>query len=82
MRFGRGIDEETTDRFVGMYVNELTGDYGDEGRRAVAELLGRAEALGVYPSRATRLRFLDRAELRENGSVRGRAAATTPKLPG
>jgi 1,4-dihydroxy-6-naphthoate synthase len=42
--FGRGIDEETTDRFVAMYVNELTSDYGDEGRRAVAELLRRAGA--------------------------------------
>ena len=41
-RFGRGIDAETADRFVAMYVNELTVDYGDEGRRAVAELLRRA----------------------------------------
>ena len=31
-----------------MYVNELTEDYGDEGRDAVRELLARAEALGVY----------------------------------
>jgi 1,4-dihydroxy-6-naphthoate synthase len=48
MQFGRGIDARVADRFVGMYVNELTEDYGDEGRRAVQELLGRAEALGVY----------------------------------
>jgi 1,4-dihydroxy-6-naphthoate synthase len=41
-RFGRGIDRETTDRFVAMYVNELTRDYGDVGRRAVEELLRRA----------------------------------------
>jgi 1,4-dihydroxy-6-naphthoate synthase len=41
-RFGRGIDAETADRFVAMYVNELTCDYGDEGRDAVAELLRRA----------------------------------------
>ena len=40
--FGRGIDRETTDRFVAMYVNELTRDYGDVGRRAVEELLRRA----------------------------------------
>ena len=46
--FGRGIDEGLTDQFVGMYVNELTEDFGDEGREAVRELLGRAEALGVY----------------------------------
>jgi 5,8-dihydroxy-2-naphthoate synthase len=34
LRFGRGLDDELADRFVGMYVNELTEDYGDEGRRA------------------------------------------------
>ena len=31
-----------------MYVNELTCDYGDEGRQAVEELLRRAEAIGAY----------------------------------
>ena len=41
-RFGRGIDAETNDRFVAMYVNELTCDYGEEGRRAVSELLRRS----------------------------------------
>ena len=41
-RFGRGIDRETTDRFVAMYVNELTEDYGEVGRRAVEELLRRS----------------------------------------
>jgi 1,4-dihydroxy-6-naphthoate synthase len=40
--FGRGIDARTADQFVSMYVNELTCDYGDEGRAAVAELLRRA----------------------------------------
>ena len=34
------------DRFVGMYVNELTRDYGDEGRQAVRELLRRGERSG------------------------------------
>jgi 1,4-dihydroxy-6-naphthoate synthase len=41
-RFGRGIDRETADRFVAMYVNELTTGYGDRGRRAVEELFRRA----------------------------------------
>jgi 1,4-dihydroxy-6-naphthoate synthase len=41
-RFGRGIDRETADRFVEMYVNELTCDYGEVGRRAVDELLRRS----------------------------------------
>jgi 1,4-dihydroxy-6-naphthoate synthase len=46
--FGRGLDGERGDRFVEMYVNELTCDYGDEGRQAVRELLSRAEAVGAY----------------------------------
>jgi 1,4-dihydroxy-6-naphthoate synthase len=46
--FARGLDGTTADRFVDMYVNDLTLDYGVEGRRAVAELLGRAQAAGVY----------------------------------
>ncbi|MDX6438833.1 MAG: 1,4-dihydroxy-6-naphthoate synthase [Gaiellaceae bacterium] len=49
MRFGRGIDVKTADRFVEMYVNELTCDYGDEGRKAVAELLRRGDAIGAFP---------------------------------
>jgi 1,4-dihydroxy-6-naphthoate synthase len=49
MRFGRGIDLELADRFVEMYVNELTCDYGDEGRKAVEELLVRGDAIGAFP---------------------------------
>jgi 1,4-dihydroxy-6-naphthoate synthase len=48
LRFGRGLDTGLADRFVGMYVNELTCDYGEEGRQAVRELLSRAEKLGTY----------------------------------
>ncbi|MDX6454861.1 MAG: 1,4-dihydroxy-6-naphthoate synthase, partial [Gaiellaceae bacterium] len=40
--FGRGMDAARGDSFIGMYVNELTQDYGDEGREAVRELLARA----------------------------------------
>ena len=39
--FGRGMDARG-DRFIDMYVNELTLDYGDEGRQAVRELLARS----------------------------------------
>ena len=39
--FGRGIDPETVDRFVAMYVNDLTLDMGERGRDAIAQLLGR-----------------------------------------
>ena len=38
--FGRGIDEDTADRFVSMYVNDRTLDLGADGRAAVARLLG------------------------------------------
>jgi 1,4-dihydroxy-6-naphthoate synthase len=47
--FGRGLDSELADRFVGMYVNELTCDYGEEGREAVRELLRRGDELGAFP---------------------------------
>jgi 1,4-dihydroxy-6-naphthoate synthase len=48
LQFGRGLDRSLADRFVGMYVNELTEDYGDEGRQAVTELLHRGEAVGAF----------------------------------
>ena len=43
--FGRGIDSETADRFVALYVNDLTLDMGERGREAVARLLGREPEL-------------------------------------
>ena len=46
-RFGRDLDGETVDRFVAMYVDDLTTDAGPEGRQAVAELYRRAEELGL-----------------------------------
>jgi len=55
--FGRGLDRARADRFVGMYVNQLTVDYGDRGRRAVEVFLGRALAQGLIP-RLPRLDFL------------------------
>jgi 1,4-dihydroxy-6-naphthoate synthase len=42
--FGRGLDGVRGDRFIEMYVNDLTLDFGDEGRQAVRELLERAHA--------------------------------------
>ncbi len=49
LKFGRGLDTALADRFVGMYVNDLTCDYGEEGRQAVQELLSRAEAIRAFP---------------------------------
>ena len=48
-RFGRGLDNALADRFVGMYVNERTLDYGDDGRAAVEELLRRGHEAGLIP---------------------------------
>jgi 1,4-dihydroxy-6-naphthoate synthase len=48
-RFGRGLDTELADRFVGMYVNDRTLDYGEDGRAAVAELLRRGHEAGLIP---------------------------------
>ncbi len=45
--FGRGLDRDLADRFVGMYVNDRTLDYGDDGRAAVAELLRRGHEAGL-----------------------------------
>jgi 1,4-dihydroxy-6-naphthoate synthase len=49
MRFGRGLDQAQTDRFVGMYVNDLTLEYGERGRRAVHRLLNDARTAGLLP---------------------------------
>jgi 1,4-dihydroxy-6-naphthoate synthase len=47
--FGRGLDDELTDRFVGMYVNELTRDYGERGRKAIERFLDEGAAAGLVP---------------------------------
>jgi 1,4-dihydroxy-6-naphthoate synthase len=51
MQFARDMPTELADRFVGMYVNDVTLDYGEEGRRAVQLLLDRAYERGIIPSR-------------------------------
>jgi 1,4-dihydroxy-6-naphthoate synthase len=48
-QFGRGLDRDRTDKFVGMYVNNLTLSYGDRGRLAVERLLGDAYQRGLIP---------------------------------
>lgn len=51
--FGRGLDPVEADRFVEMYVNDWTLDFGLRGRHAVEELLKRAHAAGVIPAPVT-----------------------------
>jgi len=53
MQFARDLDVDTANRFVGMYVNERTVDYGEEGRRAVQLLLDRAFEAKLIPARIT-----------------------------
>src|SRR5437763_5290936 len=48
--YSRGLDDARTDRFVGMYVNAYTVDYGETGRLAVSELLARAHRAGLIPA--------------------------------
>jgi 1,4-dihydroxy-6-naphthoate synthase len=49
LRYARGLDPALADRFVGMYVNDWTVDYGPRGREAVRTLLSRAEEAGLVP---------------------------------
>jgi 1,4-dihydroxy-6-naphthoate synthase len=51
LEFGRGIPRRLADRFVGMYVNEFTLDYGERGRRAVETFLRRGHEAGLLPRR-------------------------------
>src|SRR5919106_1081625 len=50
-QFGRGLDRERTDKFVGMYVNDLTLGYGDRGRQAVERLMTESFEKGLIPQR-------------------------------
>lgn len=49
LQFGRGLDRARTDRFVGMYVNDLTLSYGERGRRGVERLMSDAYERGLIP---------------------------------
>ncbi|MHB9132362.1 MAG: menaquinone biosynthesis family protein [Armatimonadota bacterium] len=51
LSFSRGLDPNKADTFVGMYVNEVTQDYGERGRTAVRTLLERAFTAGIIPQR-------------------------------
>jgi len=56
--FGRGLDRGLTDRFVGMYVNDWTRDYGPKGRQAIELFLDEGRKLGMVPKDA-RVEFVD-----------------------
>jgi 1,4-dihydroxy-6-naphthoate synthase len=48
-QFGRGLDRKDTDTFIGMYVNQLTLDYGPRGRAALERFFGEAFEKGLIP---------------------------------
>jgi len=58
LQFARDLDTATADRFVGMYVNERTLDYGQEGRKAVQLFLDKAYEAGIIP-RPVKAEFAD-----------------------
>lgn len=47
---GRGLDTALADKFIGMYVNDLTLDYGERGKKGVREFLDRAHHAGLIPA--------------------------------
>ena len=49
-QFGRGLDRADTDKFVGMYVNDLTLDYGERGRAGMELFFREAHEKGLIPS--------------------------------
>lgn len=49
LQFGRDLNRQLADEFVGMYVNQWTLDYGDRGREAISELLKRGAKAGLVP---------------------------------
>jgi len=53
VQFSRGLDMHRVDRFIGMYVNELTLDYGSEGRQAVRKLFQEAYKKKIIPERVS-----------------------------
>jgi 1,4-dihydroxy-6-naphthoate synthase len=49
LQFGRNLNVDLADEFVGMYVNHWTIDYGDRGRAAITKLLEEGAKAGIVP---------------------------------
>jgi 1,4-dihydroxy-6-naphthoate synthase len=58
MQFARDLDRQLASRFVSMYVNERTLDYGDEGRNAIVRLLEMGYERGIIPHKP-KVEFVD-----------------------
>jgi 1,4-dihydroxy-6-naphthoate synthase len=50
LQFSRGMSVETSDKFVGMYVNDRTLDMGDSGLKAIKLLLSEGARIGLVPN--------------------------------
>jgi len=50
LQYGRDLDTAKADKFVGMYVNDWTLDFGERGREAVAVLLRKGHEAGIIPN--------------------------------
>jgi 1,4-dihydroxy-6-naphthoate synthase len=49
LKYGRNLDQQLADKFVGMYVNHWTLDYGPKGREAISRLLKEGASAGIVP---------------------------------
>jgi len=58
MPLARGLDLNQADKFIGMYVNDYTLDYGETGRKAIRLFLGRGKERGILPI-AVELEFVE-----------------------
>jgi len=58
MKYGRGMDAGTTDKFIGMYVNKWTVEMGEDGRSAISKLLTRGYHAALLP-RPVHLGFVE-----------------------
>jgi 1,4-dihydroxy-6-naphthoate synthase len=58
LQYARDMGRDLADKFVGMYVNHWTLDYGEKGRESIRRFLGRAFKAGLIP-KAPELEFVD-----------------------
>lgn len=58
MPYARDMNEQLADKFIGMYVNDFTRDYGDKGRAAIRRFLGDAREAG-YVDKPAEIEFVD-----------------------
>ena len=58
MKYARGLTRDTADKFVGMYVNKRTLDYGEDGKKAVKEFLTQAFEKKLIPQ-MPKIQFVD-----------------------